>query len=150
MTFTWTVFFSILASLVPIVTAAYFLLKIRLQKVWTEDIEKETSKVREESSVKIKNLESSINHKVEQSQNMLTSKLKSTEVDIIKNFDSKFELFKKDFDNITDYLRDLKSIIERYQEQQIEGQIESAVVSEKIKTLGDRTAALEKNTHDRH
>jgi len=131
-TFTWGTLFSILASLVTIAGGAGYILKIYLKKIWDKDIEDGIKAINLDKKFKDFEEDLDIDNKIQQS---LTQAMTKVEM--------KIELVHRDLGNVTDVIRDLKGVIERYQEQQMESQIESARTSEKLESLSTRLTTME-------
>lgn len=123
LTFTWTTLLSIIASLVPILGAAGWIIKTWLKKSWDKDLLEALEKFEEELDI--------------------DNKIQTSLAQAMTQVEMKIELVHRDLSNVTDVIRDLKGVIERYQEQQMESQIEAARTSEKLESLNSRISVVE-------
>jgi hypothetical protein len=139
MVLSWTALFTILAALVPITGAAYKLLLIRYQKLWKEDIDKKEQEIDKAITKAVQKDRNECDRRFDQ----VAREMKLMEHDIVNQVDTKFELVRRDLDGLTDVIKELKVIIERYQELHIETKIEEARTGGTLEALSQRVLKLE-------
>jgi len=87
---------------IPVLALIYHGLRLRFQKLWMDDMKLISEQIEKDTRERIA----------------------ASHADIIRHFENKFELLRRDIDNISDCIKQLRGVIERYQEQQMESQIE--------------------------
>ena len=130
MTLTWPTISAIAALILAVGGIAYKSLLARFQKLWTDDVD-----------TKVKELLGSCRVSCDKNMNVLKT-------DILKQVDTKFELIRKDIDGLSGILKELKIMMERYQELYIETKIEEARSATVLDSLEQRTTKLEQKANE--